>query len=128
MKTVFYLIAAALLTATTSHAAVVAITFGWDPNTETYLAGYTLHVSDTAGGPYSEVSDFGRDDTEGTVTVQMEPNTSKYFVLTAWRVEPSFKESGYSNEGPFFLPLDAGDPAPAAPSFRVMRWEVVSYE
>lgn len=77
----------------------VTITLEWDPNTETYLAGYKAYVGDAAGGPYTEFADIK----EPIVTIDYAYDapdgaaTTKFFVVTAYRETP-FLESGNSNE------------------------------
>ena len=83
-----------------AFAGEVTITLTWDPNTETFLAGYTAYVSDTPGPPYETFGgtlkgineiDFVYDAPDGqTVT--------KYFVVTAYSTHEPPMESGYSNE------------------------------
>ena len=113
-----------VLLAATAQAAVVRLTFEWDANTESYLGGYALHRGNQTGGPYTEIADVGNV-TEYTQEITIAAGEIAYFVLTAYST--TGRESGYSNEVSFFLPTDP-NPAPAPPSFRLRRWEVVSYD
>lgn len=86
------------------------VTFEWDPNTETDLAGYRLYQSDTSGvytygdGNQVETIPAGTE----TVTLYGVPDGTWYWVLTAY--DTSGNESGPSNE--VTDTLDSTAPAP----------------
>ena len=115
------LILLALLIATPAFCATVTLTFEWDANTETDLAGYRLYFSTVQGvhvkGQY--LSQVGKVTTT-TDTIEIYPGEVVYYVLTAFDTEG--KESAFSNEVSFFLPPDGTGVAPATPVFRLKSW------
>ena len=83
-----------------------SITFGWDANTESDLAGYRLYEK-LSDGSYSLVADV-----KGlTHTITVADLVDKEWVLTAY--DTSNNESEYSNE------VSKDTISPNAPSFRI---------
>ena len=71
------------------------VTFVWDANTESDLAGYRLYQSQMSGSyPDPHVAEIPAG-TE-TVTINDVPDGTYYWVLTAFDTDEN--ESGYSNE------------------------------
>ena len=107
----FIIILAILTCASFAQAAV--ITFAWDANTESDLAGYRIYKSTTSGqytyGAANAIAAVGRVTTT-TATVTGADGTRFYFVATAY--DTSGNESGPSNEVSYTLPDST---APAAP-------------
>lgn len=71
-----------------------AVTFTWNPNTESDLAGYKLYMG-TAPGAYTSSIDVGNKTT--TVIAGLTPGTW-YFALTAYDDKTPANESGFSIE------------------------------
>jgi hypothetical protein len=91
-----------------TQAQAMNVTFTWDANTESDLAGYKVYYGTSSGGPYT-----GTGATQGSspvviplsflvnaglpeYTLNNVPNSTYYFVLTAYDSEGL--ESGYSNQ------------------------------
>ncbi len=89
-----------LLCALSTIAHAYTITFGWDPNNESDLAGYILYVNDTGlGPPYRQLHTFPLNEIDPnnpayTVT-ELKENAYYCFVLTAYNTAGF--ESGFSN-------------------------------
>jgi len=87
-----------LVWGTAADAAV--LTFTWDANSESDLAGYRLWQGDKSGGPYVLVGDIPLSYLEDPAVPQWvlvdAPVHRAFFVLTAYDTENL--ESGYSNE------------------------------
>lgn len=110
-----------LLSIATANAAVVTLTFEWDPNTENDLAGYRLYSS-MSSGVYTKgqhIQQVGKVVTTQD-TIDIEPGEIVYYVLTAFDTEGF--ESGFSNEVSFFLPPDGTGVPPGIPNFRLKSW------
>ncbi len=86
------------LTNINSYAAQVDLE--WDPNSESYLAGYKVYYGNSSGS-YDGNIDVGNQ-TSYTVTDLVEGET-KYFALTAYDMSDS--ESNYSNEVVYYVPI-----------------------
>jgi hypothetical protein len=110
-----------------NEACAFNVTLGWDPNTESNLAGYRIHYDTDSGPPYRysiEVAlstpDFNRYNPEYTVA-DLAEGVRYYFVLTAYN--DSGLESGYSNEvyveSPFTPPPAPPNTAPVVSSLEV---------
>jgi hypothetical protein len=69
------------------------VTLAWDPNTESNLAGYRIHLG-TAAHAYNSVIDVGNQ-THVTVT-NLNRGTTYFFSVTAYNTQG--QESDYSNE------------------------------
>ena len=97
---VFCLIIPSALTQTVD----VDITFAWEQVMAVDLDGWRMYVSNTAGGPYTQLGpDFVYDGTPlptytniFTATAPGSSETTFYFVVTAYDTDAN--ESGYSNE------------------------------
>lgn len=89
-----------ILIALEVNAAIVRLTFEWDPNSETDLAGYGLYQSEVSGSGYSKVKEVGKVTTT-TLDIDIIPGESFYFVLDAFDLDGN--RSGYSNEVTFFF-------------------------
>ena len=88
------------------------VTFAWDANTETDLAGYRLYQSSTPGTYTFGESEAVVTIPAGTETVQITvPDGTLYFVLTAYDTDGN--ESGPSNE---VTPGDLDTTPPVNPS------------
>jgi hypothetical protein len=85
------------------------IRLAWNPNRESGLAGYKLHIG-TESGRYSPAIDVGA---VSSYTVTALGRGMHYFALTAY--DSKGRESGYSNE--VFVAIDAPDGA-SAPAVR----------
>lgn len=111
------IILAILACAFTAQAAV--ITFAWDANTESDLAGYRIYKSTTSGqytyGAANAVAAVGKV-TTATATVTGAEGTKFYFVCTAY--DTSGNESGPSNEVNYTIPDTT---PPAAPKGFIAR-------
>lgn len=70
-----------------------SVTLAWDPNSETYLAGYRLHYGRSSGN-YTDYVDIDKSLT--TATVDLPDRNTYYFALTAFDLNRN--HSGYSNE------------------------------
>lgn len=118
------LVVAVLLWSTLAFAGTERITVGWDPNTETDLAGYRLYTSSTAGvytfvgknpslTPTNPPASYVRSIAKPAVTMTVDMNgidgQTIYFVLTAF--DTAGNESGRSNEVSYVFT----DSPPAAP-------------
>lgn len=68
------------------------VTFTWNPNTETDLAGYKLYQGG-APGTYASTTDVGN---VTQFTMAILPDTDLYFALTAY--DTFGNESGFSDE------------------------------
>ena len=84
-----------------------SITFSWDANTESDLAGYRLYEV-TAAGSHSLVADVGNVIAH---TVIVPDVTDKAWVLTAY--DTTNNESGYSNA------VNIDTKAPGSPTLRI---------
>jgi len=106
-KIIVLLAALCLLVATPVLAKDVM--FSWDPNTESDLAGYRLHQSDTSGSytyaPGTEVADIPAGTEICTIDVA---DGTWYWVLIAY--DNDGNESGPSNE--VSASIDETSPAP----------------
>ena len=114
-----------LLLPSCAFAATVMLTFEWDANQESDLAGYRLYYS-TVQGVYVKgqfLQQVGKV-TTAQDTIDIEPGEIVYYTLTAYDTEGH--ESGFSNEVTFFLPPDGTGVPPAAPVFRLKAWAGVS--
>lgn len=87
-----------------AYAEMVNITFTWDKNIESDLAGYKLYSSDISGD-YSDIPIEIIIGDANIITLQMDVTTDTYFVLTAY--DMSDNESGYSNQVVFIDYPDA---------------------
>jgi hypothetical protein len=76
-----------------SGSSVGSISLAWDPNTESDLAGYKLHIG-TASRVYSQSINVGK---VTTYTLSNLTKGNTYFVV-ATAYDTSNNESGYSNE------------------------------
>ncbi len=91
-----------------NHAYAFDVTLGWDPNTETNMAGYKVYYGTTQGGPYNGSGSNERTSpilvpvnrlanvARPECTVRGLPDGTYYFVITAYNTQGL--ESGYSNE------------------------------
>lgn len=85
------------------------VTLGWDPNSETDLAGYRLYYGNSprSNAPYTQnVTINNSAATTHQITL---PNGTYYFALTAFNL--SGLESGFSNE----VTAQISDPVPPPP-------------
>lgn len=99
MKKIFLAIVLVLFMVSTASAWTV--TFTWQPNPESDLAGYKIYQGLNAGGPYVIVGDPITLDMLGDAsspewTIDVEADGHYYWVATAY--DTSENESGYSNE------------------------------
>lgn len=124
-KIVVLVVALLIFAATGASAAVVRITFAWDANSETDLAGYRLYSS-YQQGQYTKGNYIQQVGLATTCQEEIEIDIGEvfYFVLTAFDTEGN--ESEFSNEVSFFLQDGSPGIAPAAPTFRIQSWEAVS--
>ena len=83
----------------------VDIRLAWNPNAESYLAGYRLHIG-VISRQYTSAIDVG---TSTSYTVTGIEKGVHYFAVTAY--DSKGKESGYSNE--IFVAIDPSDGGPA---------------
>jgi len=117
------------LVATTVMAA--AVTFRWDANTETDLAGYRLYQTDVSGqyvyGPGDGTNRVATISVDLSATPAVHPTEYRlenvadgrhYWVLTAYDL--SGNESGRSNEVSTVI-----DSAPPAPPGGLSIWEII---
>ena len=99
-----------ILFAVSTYAATINITFIWDKNTESDLAGYNLYQSNISSDYSSDPSAIIMGDTnQYTYQTEMESGIPSYFVLTAF--DMSGNESDYSNEVPHTIYIDSNAPA-----------------
>lgn len=124
MKKLIAIIAFFFLTVLPAYAITVNLTFEWDANTETDLAGYRLYMSSTSGQYISHIKQVGKVTTTTLENVDIDPGEIIYFVLTAFDLDNN--ESGYSNEVNFFLDDTSPGVAPNVPVFRLKSWAPVS--
>lgn len=112
-----------ILFATTLYAKAINITFVWDKNIESDLAGYNLYQSTVSNNYSGDPSAIIMGDTnQYTYQTDMVSGTPSYFVLTAF--DDSGNESGYSNEVPHVIYIDAN--APAAPMiFHIKNYVII---
>lgn len=124
----FLVVLSLCLLASVANAADVDLTFEWDANTETYLAGYRIYFSEQKGGPYVLAKSVGKVTTTD-YAIDIFPGETFYFVLTAYgdNTCPPPCESGYSNEVFFSLPPDHPANWPMErPTFRLKSWAAAS--
>ena len=123
MKRIFMAAVLAVLIAVPAIAGNEEVSFGWDKNTESDLAGYRLYFSQTPGVYVKKATSATTPNLlmEIPVTASSHPNTAThavsaadgakvYFVLTAYDL--SGNESGFSNEVTYTM---TDQTAPAAP-------------
>jgi len=98
----FFAVAAAVFGLLCGEASAFSVTLGWDPNTESNLAGYKIYYDTDSGAPYRysinvplSSPNFDRYNPEYTVSELMD-GAVYYFALTAYN--DVGLESGYSNE------------------------------
>jgi len=106
-KTACILIVVLLCFVGISHAKVYDITFGWNRNTESDLAGYKLYQRTNSGSYNIPVKDDIQADAN-SYTLNVDIIEKTYFVLTAF--DTSGNESDYSNEVNFIPDLIAPSP------------------
>jgi len=124
MKTLMVVLIILLATLSAQSAEV---TFGWDPNTESDLAGYNLYQSATSGSYEAGVNAISvtcapkADKDCVSYTLENLEDGTYFWVITAFDTE--FNESDFSNE----VSLSIDSTAPDAPaSFTVTINEVHS--
>lgn len=112
-----------ILFAATAYAQIVNITFMWDKNTESDLAGYYLYQSNMSGDYSSDASAVIMADANTyTHQTDMESGVPLFFVLTAF--DTSGNESDYSNEVQHTIFIDTN--APAAPMiFNIKNYVII---
>ena len=133
MKKLLTIIAFFFLTAAPAIAATVNITFEWDANTETDLAGYRLYQSSSPGVYVRFVQNPSTPnlaDEVGLVTttsidVEMAMGEKRYFTLSAF--DTAGNESLLSNEVTFFLNDTSQGVPPKTPSLTIKSYQVISY-
>lgn len=113
MKTICTILLACLLLIPSIAFAASNVTFGWDANSESDLAGYKLYQSASAGGPYTEVADISQaslaDPQNPEYTLANVTDGVYFWVITAY--DDADNESGYSNE----VTADLDTLSPGAP-------------
>jgi len=77
------IIAIILLMASVAFAADQTVTFEWDANSETDLAGYTLYEGDSAGGPWVKINETYITETTYAITYSDPLEIDKWWTLTA---------------------------------------------
>jgi len=123
MKKIISLLIFILVISSTIYAATINITFVWNYNEESDLAGYKLYQSNISGDYTSDaVAIIYRDTNTYTYQIDMEGGIQSYFVLTAF--DTSENESGYSNEVPFIFFIDTN--APLTPTiFNIKNYVII---
>lgn len=97
------------------------VTFQWDKNTESDLAGYKIYSSATSGSGYTEIKDVLVADCPASpcqATVTGIVDGTWYFVVTAY--DNYGNESGYSNEI-----TDTFDTTPPEPPQNLSIWQKI---
>jgi len=90
-----------LVLSQSAYAGEVTSTFAWDPNSESYLGGYKLYVSDSSGTGYVQTGEdipAGTETADFTFTGEGDEAIKKFFVVTAFSNHDPPLESDYSNE------------------------------
>lgn len=81
--------------------AAQSVTLGWNPNTETNLAGYRLHYGWAPRG-YDYVVQVKAPATQVTLTNNLQVGKTNYFAVTAFTTDGM--ESDYSEELAWLMP------------------------
>ena len=97
------------------------VSFQWDPNTESDLAGYKLYQGTSSGLYDSVVADIPAG-TE-TVTLFDVPDGTYFWALTAYDLDDN--ESGYSNE--VTESLDSTAPTPPQNFIRTLIEKILAW-
>jgi hypothetical protein len=91
------------------------ITFAWAQVLSSDFAGWSLHVSETSGGPYTNIADIAYSGTpageyQANVSLDIYEGRTYYFVLDSFDTQGN-RSQGYSNEVSWTAP----DANPAVP-------------